>query len=400
MNRFEPSEFPRRILLVVSGMSPQIMTETLFALTQMRTPAFIPTEVHILTTASGARNARLSLLKGEAHFLRLCEEYDLDPAMFSEKNIHCIQKDGHPLDDIRSVAENECAADCITQTIRDFTNDENSALHVSMAGGRKTMGYYAGYALSLYGREQDRLSHVLVTEGFEGHRDFYYPTRESRAIYRDQQVLDAREAQVTLAEIPFVRLRSDIPNTLLEGRASFSETIARAQMAQQRQTLLIDLENLVFKVGDISLNSLGGANLAFMVWLVQRKLDGKPSIESKTFRGEFNTELGQEFIDVCEALWQRDTSLERSAQEGSAEVDSEQKYRNLFAGISKVVESLKYGLDQQGFWNRRTDLNKALQKVLGNQLAQSFLLQNSGPRGKSSYGFIFEDDQVDWRPFP
>src|SRR5690606_29640591 len=193
MNRFEPSEFPRRILLVVSGMSPQIMTETLFALTQMRTPAFIPTEVHILTTASGARNARLSLLKGEAHFLRLCEEYDLDPAMFSEKNIHCIQKDGHPLDDIRSVAENECAADCITQTIRDFTNDENSALHVSMAGGRKTMGYYAGYALSLYGREQDRLSHVLVTEGFEGHRDFYYPTRESRAIYRDQQVLDARE---------------------------------------------------------------------------------------------------------------------------------------------------------------------------------------------------------------
>src|SRR5690606_18967917 len=186
------------------------------------------------------------------------------------------------------------------------------------------MGYYAGYALSLYGREQDRLSHVLVTEGFEGHRDFYYPTRESRAIYRDQQVLDAREAQVTLAEIPFVRLRSDIPNTLLEGRASFSETIARAQMAQQRQTLLIDLENLVFKVGDISLNSLGGANLAFMVWLVQRKLDGKPSIESKTFRGEFNTELGQEFIDVCEALWQRDTSLERSAQEGSAEVDSEQ----------------------------------------------------------------------------
>lgn len=39
------------------------------------------------------------------------------------------------------------------------------------------MGYYLGYALSLYGRAQDRLSHVLVTERYESLRDFFIPHR-------------------------------------------------------------------------------------------------------------------------------------------------------------------------------------------------------------------------------
>lgn len=59
-----PHQYPRRILLCVSGTSPQIITETLFALaveTEGR-PAFLPTEIRVLTTSKGAEQARLSLL--------------------------------------------------------------------------------------------------------------------------------------------------------------------------------------------------------------------------------------------------------------------------------------------------------------------------------------------------
>ena len=42
------------------------------------------------------------------------------------------------------------------------------------------MGYYLGYALSLFGRSQDRLSHVLVSDGYEGHPEFYYPSKNSK----------------------------------------------------------------------------------------------------------------------------------------------------------------------------------------------------------------------------
>ena len=44
---------PRKILLAVTGISPQIVTETLYALgceAEENPDAFIPTEVHLITT--------------------------------------------------------------------------------------------------------------------------------------------------------------------------------------------------------------------------------------------------------------------------------------------------------------------------------------------------------------
>jgi CRISPR-associated protein (TIGR02584 family) len=68
------------------------------------------------------------------------------------------QANGEPLVDIRTQANNQAMADGITEWIRSFTADPETAMHVSIAGARKTMGFYAGYALSLYSRSQDRLS--------------------------------------------------------------------------------------------------------------------------------------------------------------------------------------------------------------------------------------------------
>ena len=63
-------------------------------------------------------------------------------------------------------------ADFITEQVRQITADPAASLHVSIAGGRKTMGFYAGYALSLFGRAQDQLSHVLVSPSFELLKEF------------------------------------------------------------------------------------------------------------------------------------------------------------------------------------------------------------------------------------
>ncbi|MCL2345013.1 MAG: hypothetical protein FWC58_04070 [Desulfobulbus sp.] len=51
--------YPRRILLTVTGMTPQIVTETLYALIHPQPPAaaFVPTEIHLITTSSEARSA-------------------------------------------------------------------------------------------------------------------------------------------------------------------------------------------------------------------------------------------------------------------------------------------------------------------------------------------------------
>ena len=148
-------QHPRRILLAVTGLSPQIVTETLYALALTREPAFIPTEVHLLTTADGAKFARAALLHPDGgQFQALLKDYPrIGHPAFDDANIHVIVgPDGKPLADIRTPAENAAAADAITSLVAKLTSDDSSALHVSVAGGRKTMGFYLGYAFSLFAR--------------------------------------------------------------------------------------------------------------------------------------------------------------------------------------------------------------------------------------------------------
>lgn len=370
----DPSEYPRRILLVVSGMSPQILTETLWALTQQRTPAFRPTEIHLITTTTGARNARLNLLDASnGQFLHFCSEYELDVAIFPASNIHIISAtDGTLLEDIRTPEENEAAADFITDSIRALTDDDNAALHVSMAGGRKTMGYYAGYALSLFGRVQDRLSHVLVSEPFEGQPKFYFPTRTSRLFEATtKKVLDAREAQVTLAEIPFVRLRDEIPERLLAGRAGFSETIAHAQKPADRDSLTVDIVGRRLIIADEEL-ILPPIQFAWYAWIIRRLLDGSPEVSVLDLI-EPNTTLAIEFMALFEQI------------EGEMGRD-----------LDRTREGMKYGMGRGWFDEMKSRTNKTLTQHLGSALAKRYQITGFGKRGYTRYTAMLEADQIEW----
>lgn len=154
----EPYQYSKRILLVITGLSPQVVTETLYALAISQEQVFVPTEIHVVTTAEGAQRARLTLLSDEpGWFYRLCADYGLPSIAFDSEHIQVLEDSkGNPLQDIRTPEENACVADQISELVRGFAQDEQAALHVSIAGGRKTMGFYLGYALSLYGRPQDR----------------------------------------------------------------------------------------------------------------------------------------------------------------------------------------------------------------------------------------------------
>jgi CRISPR-associated protein (TIGR02584 family) len=284
-NRKEPHVHPRRILLMVTGRTPQVVTETLYALSVKRDPPFIPTEVHLVTTAEGAQDARLALLAPEAgRFHGLCNDYSLSGIGFTPEQIHLIRDtDGRPVEDIRSKAEHEACADLITEQVRAFTADDNAALHVSLAGGRKTMTYYLGNALTLFGRPQDRLSHVLVPPPFESNPEFFYPTAYDRPLYsnRLERWLDAKDAEVTLADIPFVRLRNSLPSrfkNLEEGQASFTEVVSAMQQAFEPPAVTVDFREKGLYLADGRFVALSGADLAFYAWLARRALNRTPAV--------------------------------------------------------------------------------------------------------------------------
>ena len=82
--------YPRRILLAVTGLSPQIVTETLYALAVGQDTPWIPDEIHLITSCEGAERARLSLLDPAAgQFHALCRDYpSLATASFPADNIN------------------------------------------------------------------------------------------------------------------------------------------------------------------------------------------------------------------------------------------------------------------------------------------------------------------------
>ena len=85
-----PDSFSNRVLVLVSGMSPQIVTESLYALRVKGQETFQVNRVVLITTAEGKRSAELSLLKGERHFSRFCADYGIGDIRFDESDIRVI----------------------------------------------------------------------------------------------------------------------------------------------------------------------------------------------------------------------------------------------------------------------------------------------------------------------
>ena len=283
MTRTQPHSFPRRILLAVTGLSPQVVTETLHALAVSAQQPFVPTEIHLITTAEGAERARLSLLSADrGWFKRIRDDYALPEIAFDSTHIHVLRDaEGKPIADIRTPEDNLRCADFITEAVRAFTADPQAAVHVSIAGGRKTMGFFLGYALSLFGRDQDRLSHVLVSEPFESSWNFFYPTPHSCVIEVGREghktLADTREAVVTLADIPFVSLRHGLQAELLAGTASFAATVNAARGSLGPATLEIDLEARLVRAAGREFN-LPPAELALLTVFARRAIRAEPAL--------------------------------------------------------------------------------------------------------------------------
>ena len=352
----QPSAYQRRVLLAVSGLSPQIVTETIYALASNPDAPFVPTEVHLITTREGAQRAELSLLSDDlGWFHKLCADYHLPGIAFSRKNIH-IMRDANErgMDDIRSIEDNRAAADFITARVREFSADPHCALHVSIAGGRKTMGFYLGYALSLYGRPQDRLSHVLVSEPFENSMDFFYPTPYSRVLQtRDGKLADTAMAEVTLAEIPFVSLRHGLPQKLLSGHASFGETVAAAQAALAPPELVIDLARKRIRAGGQEIE-LPPAELALLAVFARQILSAGAALPAPS-------------KSVPDPTWGRRFMAEYRPITGT------------LADIETTERALKNGMDGEYFSQRKSKLEKRLKTALG-PAASLYRIDDGGTR--------------------
>jgi len=254
----DANKYPKRALVVVFGTTPAVVTETIFGLAQ-RTPQFIPTEIHIITTLHGERIARQRLFEPETgSYWRLSGEYRLH--LPKEVYIHVAgaEEPGCAIEDLRTSQQNQLSANTIGRVIETLAADPDCAMHVSLAGGRKTMSYYAGYALSIYGRVQDSLSHVLVNDPFEDVPEFEYPPFEPRMMMQRNgtQILSSN-AHVDLPEVPFVRIGAALDRKLIPRGLDFSKVIERIDALLPILTghapIILDVKERSLRAGTIQI---------------------------------------------------------------------------------------------------------------------------------------------------
>lgn len=236
-----------RVAVCLAGLSPAVITETLYALATRRRRPVIPREVHLITTHGGYPTVVAALMGPAGALARLRQQYRLPESSLrcTDAHVHVLRDAyGGPLDDIRTAEDSRAAGEQINRLVRDLAADSATELHCSVAGGRKTMSALLAAALQLHGRPGDRLYHVLVNEPFERVQDFYFPPRPPVRYRLDGKPVDSRAARIELAEIPFVRLgaavqRLGLRGLNLEGLAA--EVEAEAQGRLRPETLVIGL---------------------------------------------------------------------------------------------------------------------------------------------------------------
>jgi CRISPR-associated protein (TIGR02584 family) len=211
----------KNILLAITGLSPQVVTETLYGIKHAKMEW--PDEIQVITTKKGKEQARLGLLETSNGKKTVLEQFCIDyhmplPILTLDTILVVPDAKGADVDDARTFEDQKALADFIVGHVGKLCADDSVRLHASLAGGRKTMTFFLGYAMTLFSRIDDRLSHVLVDEVFEGNRQFYYPTPYTHVIdgRGDNEQLDAKDANVMLAEIPFIRQRSQLHKNVLK----------------------------------------------------------------------------------------------------------------------------------------------------------------------------------------
>lgn len=257
---------PRNVLVITLGGAPGVVTETIWWLMNRREPKWVPDAVHLVTTTLGAKDwsradtearRQLDVLMGTETHRKLVPEINVPE-----------DRSGAMIADIRTEAENIAFATHLTRLIKRLSDDPETRLHVSMAGGRKTMSSYAHQAMTLCGRPGDELTHILVDPiELEYNRHFFWPGQEFQEIDIGRpgvsKIILARDANISMVPSPFVKLRGhlkriplaqrDFDHWTLVDRIQDSVDQYLIALKEKERTLIVGKERVRFEPQEYAL---------------------------------------------------------------------------------------------------------------------------------------------------
>lgn len=369
----------KNILLAVVGLSPQVITETLFALHQQKRKV---DAIHVITTRQGKEKINAHLLPpSDGRYYQYLKEYDIDPESinFGFDNVHTI-KDGNgmEIDDISDEEENECLLrKCLELTFR-FTKDSSTTIFFSVAGGRKTMTSYLTLAAQLYGRPQDRVYHVLVSPEFESNRGFYYPPKKSVPIeLRDKNgehyIKETRYAKINLVPVPFISIRDQLSDDMLD-EPKDPATLMLSLVKEQPYHLTIDLPagKVAFKNLEFDMMP---ARLALYALFVLQKKDCKKDLNTCRYCTEC-------YIDINQ-LYDRQSRITELYKKISGSRE-----------IAEMSDSGILNLNTENFNSYKAKIRKDIETGFGLHALSDLAIESIGKRPDTRYGLKIDRNRI------
>ncbi len=371
----------KHVLLAVVGLSPQVVTEAVYALLYEGRPV---DAIHIITTGQGVGEIFRTLLAPNGGPLEeLCRQYGIDrqTIAFGPDSVHVINREnGESIDDIVSEDDNECVLETCLELAHRFTTDTDIKVSFLVAGGRKTMTSCLTLAAQLYGRPCDRLYHVLVSPEFENCRSFWFPPRKSTVLTLTDPkgetfYKETKYARVTLIPIPFVSIRSQLNPELLDRPRPPAELMQSLVRSSPKQ-LTVDIKSLTVIFGNepsalqVDFNP---ARLALYAFFAERK---KQCVKKHSCAG-------------CTECW-----LE------VGEVIEEKRIVELYRSIptARIADSVGEGsitqLTKESFRSYRSKINRDLRRGFGGMAIHDLEIASYGERPDTRYGLRLDKERI------
>lgn len=292
----------KHIFIASVGGAPQVVTETLWAMMHPhkllsaadvpREPV-VPGEVIMLTTAfKGLGNSFKSkddrLKTTRAKILKLYQQYDHEVPEITS----LVVKDakGNEIEDIRNQAQNVAYADAITRVLTEIherRKEEKITIHMSLAGGRKSMSSYDHSAMMFYGQPEDELTHVLTDpSGLEGCFDFWWPDQAQKKVigwdnknkvtieFLTTAQMDADgntgdAARLDLVRVPYVPLGISIPK-ITALHSSYEKLVNYLNWQRRREPIVFHRKSREISVSGERLK-LTDSNFAYLSTLAKAR---------------------------------------------------------------------------------------------------------------------------------
>ncbi len=365
----------KNILLAVTGLSPQVITETLYALHQSGQAV---DEIHVISTRSGKEKVYAGLIGGNnSHFFRYLEEYGFqkNSIRFGYENVHVItDENGNEIADILSAYDNERLLSKCLELAFQFTIKKDTTVFFSIAGGRKTMSACLTLAAQLYGRPQDRLYHVLVSPEFENNHDFFYPPKKSRQIeLQDNQghpyFKETRFAQVSLINIPFVSIRNQLSSDHLK-EPKDPGTLMISLIKEEDPVLTVNLISRKITYKTMELDMMPSQMALYAFFAMQKKQCPK---EAEKCNG-----CHECFMDTAEILANNELILKQ--------------YKKLCGSrpIEEMSDSGIIGLTAENYRSLRSKVNKSISGAFGLYASKDFQITSMGTKPDTRYGILMD----------